>query len=316
MANGGVIIGGQPGERETTNHGVVNDITVPTLRWRQLLMCDEIMIAAAMLMLPIGASFLGTWVLPVYGLVIAAMLLRTVLDGVVDQRDIMPRLAGAVLVCGVVFGVCTMLRDPIARRLISAGEAIWQWPPQVGLFLKLIAFLALPFFVPVFTRTPLLTRFFKITLLDPSWPPPRAARDREGIFDPDALEPGELEAPEPQQITVVARVETMDGKQSVEIPAGITNYNGFLRLCRAVHFDGKHFSKAEAKRHGVDEDEMDKLLLRWAQDDRLIYQSSLANGKTPVLTHGGKAMVKQYAQTPLLGGDDHLFMTEGRGRRR
>ena len=30
--SGGMM--GQPGERESTQHGVVNDITVPTLRWR------------------------------------------------------------------------------------------------------------------------------------------------------------------------------------------------------------------------------------------------------------------------------------------
>lgn len=105
----------------------------------------------------------------------------------------------------------------------------------------------------------------------------------------------------PQAKTLlVSRVETMDGRHSVEIPSEITNVDGFLELCRAVHSQQKNFSVAEARKHGVDEMEMDRTIRAWAQDDRFIYQNSVGNGKVPKPTHAGRAMIKQYAQTPLL----------------
>lgn len=106
--------------------------------------------------------------------------------------------------------------------------------------------------------------------------------------------------PKPQTVTLVSRVQTMDGTRSIEIPTEITNVNGFLSLCRAVHYDKKNFSVAEAERHKVDGREMAETIRRWAQDNRLIDSASVGKGKTIVLTHGGRAMVKQYAQTPLL----------------
>ena len=62
-------------------------------------------------------------------------------------------------------------------------------------------------------------------------------------------------------------------------------------------------ASAEAERHGVDGDEMAAVINAWATDDRLIYSHTVGKGKTPELTHGGKAMVKQYAKTPLLAED-------------
>lgn len=175
---------GQPGERETTRHGVAIDITVPTLRLQRIILCDEAMIAAALLALPIGATLLDVWVFPVFAAIIAAGLLRTAFEDVETPQDVMATIMHVGLICIAVFVVGALLRNPIAERLQQGADALWQWPPKIGLFLERVIFVVLPFFVPIFRRVPLLIDYFKTTLRDPTWPSPRTARDIEGVQSP------------------------------------------------------------------------------------------------------------------------------------
>jgi hypothetical protein len=186
---------GQPGERESTQHGVVNDITVPRLRLQSIILCDEIMIAAGMLLLPIGATLLKAWVLPVFAFIVTALLFRHALDDAQTPHEAFVKLGYAGAMCLIAFFVSALFRNAVSNRLLSAWSALWQWPPLVGLFLSRIAFLLIPFFIPIFTRTPLLSNFFKSTLQDPTWPSPRTARDVEGLQSPDYYDEPERETP-------------------------------------------------------------------------------------------------------------------------
>lgn len=201
---------GQPGERETTQHGVVNDITVPVLRLRKMILYDEILIAALMLLLPVGATIVKTWILPVFFVGMFVILCRNAFDDLETVNEYLTKLFYLAVICGVIFGIGVLLKDVVSERLQQASDAIWQWPPKVGLFLNRVAFLSLPFFVPVFARIPLLTRFFRITLLDPTWPSPRTAQDIEGIQQPDAYLEDE---PEPELISNVTYPITTNGRK-------------------------------------------------------------------------------------------------------
>ena len=192
---------GQPGERETTQHGVVNDITVPILRLRKMILYDEIMIACMLLLLPIGATIIKTWILPVFFAGIVLVIFRNALADIENMQQFLTTLFYIGVYCCIAFVIGIFLKDVISERLQQGYDAIWQWPPNMGLFLHRIAFLALPFFVPIFARIPLLTRFFRITLLDPTWPSPRTAQDIEGVQSPDAYEEDEIEQPEIQPVT-------------------------------------------------------------------------------------------------------------------
>jgi len=238
--SGGMM--GQPGERESTQHGVVNDITVPTLRWRGILVCDEIMIAAAMLLLPIGYTVLQKWVLPVFAVILAVLLFRHVLDGIEDAHEAAVRLGYAGVMCLVVFGVGALFQNIVYDRLVEAGALLWRWPPQVGAFLFKIAFLSVPFFVPIFTRTPLLAQFFKATLQDPTWPSPRTARDVAGVQHPYDMIVAENE-PDPH-VYVAVEEQNEHGSQITigKIPDSPKMRN-FARALRG----GASFSKDTSK---------------------------------------------------------------------
>jgi len=238
MANGFVGAMGQPGERESTQHGVVNDITVPTLRLRGMIICDELMIGAAMLLLPIGATLLHKWVLPVYALILTALLFRHVLDGVEDSHTAAVKLFCAGTICLIVFGVGALFQDAVFERLDSAWGSLWQWPPKVGLFLYKIAFLSIPFFVPIFTRTPLLTRFFETTLRDPTWPSPRTAMEIEGI-QYAYPEPKVEDDPGPH-----IRVEVQEDEHTTTI-GNIPDTTKMLHFAHLL-INGRAFSKAES----------------------------------------------------------------------
>jgi hypothetical protein len=263
MANGYGGMLGQPGERESTQHGVINDITVPTLRWRGMIVNDELMIAAAMLLLPIGYTVLHKWVLPVYAIILAALLFRHALDDIEDAHDAAVKLSYAGVICLTVFAVGVLFKDIVFERLDSAWSLLWRWPPQVGAFLFKIAFLAIPFFLPVFTRTPLLTNFFKTTLRDPTWPSPRTARDVEGIQYPYAVAVAENE-PDPNVYVAVEEQNEHGSQVTIGKIPDSPKMRNFARALRGGASFSKDTSKMSRKDWLTVRDEfLDRRWVKW-----------------------------------------------------
>jgi hypothetical protein len=244
---------GQPGERETTQHGVVNDITVPKLRLREIIIHDEIMIIFLMLLLPIGATLVGQWILPIFMVSVSLVLFRDALENCQTRKEARIKAFYIFMFCGLVFGLGAMIRNSVSERLQQGVDAILQWPPKIRLFLNRVAFLALPFFIPIFTRIPLLTNYFRITLLDPTWPSPRTAQDIEGIQSPD--EYNDVEQEETPQ--VVYPITTTGRKKSHGKPsrwfrrdwfAPKKNDNGLAEFGKAILENRATFSEKGSKK--------------------------------------------------------------------
>ena len=306
---------GQPGERETTSHGTVNDITVPTLRLRQLLIFDEIMIAALMLLLPIGATIIGKWILPVFLVSVCVGMFRHVFDNVTTKQELISKLFAIAFYCLASFGIGVLLQEMVSERLQDGAKAIWQWPPKVGLFLNRVSFLLLPFFIPVFTRIPLLTNYFKITLLDPTWPSPIMAIDIEGVQSPDVyndeIEQEEVAPPTIYPITTTGRKKS-HGKPSRWLRrdwfAPKKNANGLAEFGKAILEDRATFSETGSRKTS-DNPKLGALYFGYTQSEYAKLRKIGINlgliekkGNGHDLTNDGiEAIVKVIAQT--LGND-------------
>ena len=94
--------------------------------------------------------------------------------------------------------------------------------------------------------------------------------------------------------------EIQIGTKTLYTQFGIGDATSWHRFCKAVHA-GRNFSGAEAKRHGIDREEFARILALWADPDpqrALVDLGSVGERKTPQLTRGGRAMIRQFAITP------------------